>query len=110
MSKKTNALKAQLKLAVDTLKQIANVPRGGLQKRLAIATLRLMELNPPKPCEQVPRCAMGIRRELYRVSKEMDRAQQENRHQLHGAHQALCWALKSARFSPSQLFAEVDRA
>jgi cell division septum initiation protein DivIVA len=60
-----------------------------------------------KPLREA-RGSAAIRRELANVQKEMKRAQQQNRHQLYGAQQALCWALNSASMSPSRAFAEVE--
>ena len=56
------------------------------------------------------RCSTAIVRELARVQKEMKRAQQENRHQLYGAQQALTWVMNHATMKPSKAFAEVDRS
>ncbi|MDE2104489.1 MAG: hypothetical protein KGL39_45055 [Patescibacteria group bacterium] len=54
------------------------------------------------------RCSAAIVRELKAVQKEMGRAQQENRHQLYGAQQALTWILCESTMKPSKAFAEVE--
>jgi len=41
-------LKARLAVAMEVLQQIADLPRGGLAKRLAVSTLHFITPEPPK--------------------------------------------------------------
>ena len=55
-------IKARLAVAVETLEQIAALPRGGLAKRLAVSTLRFITPEPPKrfPRINCPVCGKNV--------------------------------------------------